>query len=138
MARHVGADTHIQFWRWSKPEVRVETDDGVNLAYRYFQALGHPVELLDGKISKLPVYGSELIEPRDPPQACFNRQGVATGSGVHRGSNLGSAVPIVKLMPRDYTAPGNGCRERNAVRNAGNPCFANHHQPQTFSLSCAE
>ena len=69
MARHVGADTHIQFWRWRKPEVRVETDGGMNLAYRYFQALGHPVQLLDGKISKLPLDGSELIEHRDPPQA---------------------------------------------------------------------
>jgi len=42
--------------------MRVEADHGVNPAYRYIQALGHPVQLLDGKISILPLDGSELVE----------------------------------------------------------------------------
>src|ERR1017187_10231468 len=93
VARHIGTDAHIQFWWRSKSEVGIETDDGVNLAYGYFQALGHPVQLLGRKVPKLPLDGSELIEHRDLPQACRNRQGVPTDPHLHGGRDLGPALP---------------------------------------------
>lgn len=62
MARHIGADSHVKLWRGRQPEMRVEADDSMNPAYRNLHSIRHPVQLLDGKVSVLPLDSSELVE----------------------------------------------------------------------------
>ncbi len=58
MASHVGANSHVEFWRRSQPKMGIEAYDGVDAADRHLQTLGHPVQLLDWEIAKLPLDGS--------------------------------------------------------------------------------
>jgi len=57
MATHVRADPDVEFGRRRQPEMGIEADDGVDLAYRYLQTLRHAVQLLDREITKLVLDG---------------------------------------------------------------------------------